>query len=352
MRSIRPGNGLTSLLLALSCLVQPLPVVAGKSAGDLFDRLDNDGDGRLSQQEWRKKRIFRQVDLDGDGFITLEELRQRLGEGVAGQEGEMPDPVTMSAIRRASFDDPADLKARGLIETGLHPVWPADVSCRGIDEWYAMDYTHKRPKESYHGGIDIPAPFGTPILAAMAGEVVALYEGQRNPRGIEVVLRHTPEQSGLPLYLYSRYTHFERMPGLKVGQRVPMGEVLGTTGNSGVRGCELTGKSCRGKSRRPALHFDILYTRDSRYFDSGSILIPFEAHWMDPNALYRKGPPYDSRSLRGLPDAEKAVAIAYRMESGEPVPSSTRMIWPYPCVKKGSREAERKGAWSGFNNPD
>ncbi|OQX35151.1 MAG: hypothetical protein B0D84_02695, partial [Candidatus Sedimenticola endophacoides] len=117
MRSIRPGNGLTSLLLALSCLVQPLPVVAGKSAGDLFDRLDNDGDGRLSQQEWRKKRIFRQVDLDGDGFITLEELRQRLGEGVAGQEGEMPDPVTMSAIRRASFDDPADLKARGLIET-------------------------------------------------------------------------------------------------------------------------------------------------------------------------------------------------------------------------------------------
>jgi murein DD-endopeptidase MepM/ murein hydrolase activator NlpD len=334
-RSIRVGSLLPLVLVVLAFAVTPHGVDA-KTADGAIRKMDRDGDGKLSRREWRRKRIFDEVDLNGDGYITREELEVRFagGGGRAGGGGGRPDRVTLSAIRRGSHDDVRDLKERGLFETGLHPVWPDDVECRGIDHGFAMDYTAFRSKESYHGGIDIPAPFDTPVLAAMDGEVVALYEGRRNPRGIEVVLRHTPEDSGLPMVLYSRYTHFRAMPDLRPGQRVKMGDVLGMTGNTGYRPCERTVKGCRGMSRRSLLHFDILYTEDERYYDTGSILIPFGARWMDPNALYRKRPPFDSGSMRALPEEQKAVPISYRLDTGEFVPRDTKMIWPYACRRK------------------
>ncbi|MEJ1498045.1 MAG: peptidoglycan DD-metalloendopeptidase family protein [Candidatus Sedimenticola sp. (ex Thyasira tokunagai)] len=323
-----------SLLIAAGLLFTPTLVIA-KSAAGAIEKMDRDGDGKISKGEWKKKKkMFAMIDLDSDGYVTLEELQIRFGERTTETDSsvERPDQASMSAIRRAGFDDVQDLKDRGLIETGLYPVWEDDASCRGIDEWYAKDYSPKRPKESYHGGIDIPAPFGTPIYAAMDGEVVAIYEGKLNPRGIEVVMRHTPEESGLPLYIYTRYTHFNRMPEVKVGQHLKMGDLLGPTGNSGIQGCELTGKPCR-KARRPAIHYDVLYSRDKRYFDTGTTLVPFDVYWMDPNALYRKKPPFDSFTLRGLLAEHKAIPIAYMFESGERVPPDTKMIWPYACKK-------------------
>jgi murein DD-endopeptidase MepM/ murein hydrolase activator NlpD len=314
--------------------VLPAQVFAQKTAAGIMAKLDRDGDGSISREEWRKKRIFDNVDLDGNGAISLQELKIRLGETTAapGVGADMPDPVSISAVRRGRHDKVEDLKARGLFETGLHPVWPEDVTCRVIDHWYAMDYSQFRPKEAYHGGIDIPAPFGTPVLAAMDGEVVAIYAGENSPRGIEVVLRHTPDQSGLPLYLYTRYTHFKSMPELVIGQRLKMGDVIGATGNTGVLGCELRNEICR-KTRRPLLHFDILYSGSEKYYDTGTMLIPFEAHWMDPNALYRKSMPLDSVAMLSLPKEQKAVSISYMLESGELQPPETRMIWPYACSR-------------------
>jgi murein DD-endopeptidase MepM/ murein hydrolase activator NlpD len=328
------------VLISLFVLVSLFPgrgVEAKKTAAATLEKLDRDGDGRISEQEWRKKHVFDSVDLDGDGYLSREELQVRFGQRIGHQGGnaDEPDPVSMSAIRRGRADNPQDLKDRGLIETGLRPAWGKDVQCRGIDEWYAKDYTPKRPREAYHGGIDIPAPFGTPIHAVMSGEVVAVYPGKRSPRGIEVVMRHTPEDSGLPLYLYTRYTHFERMPEVAVGQRLKMGDVIGPIGNSGVLGCELMGKRCGNRSRRPGLHFDVLYSSNERYYDTGTVLIPFEAHWMDPNALYRQKLPVDSQAMRALPEQQKAIPISYLLEGGEVVPAGTRVIWPYPCKKTG-----------------
>ncbi len=319
-------------LAAVVLGVAPLEVFAQKTAAGIMAKLDRDGDASISREEWHKKRIFDKVDLDGDGAISLRELQIRLGESkpAPGSGIDMPDAVTVSAIRRGRHDRVEDLKVRGLFETGLHPVWPEAVSCRGIDHWYAMDYSDVRPREAYHGGIDIPAPFDTPVHAVMDGEVVAVYEGKHSPRGIEVVLRHTPAQSGLPLYLYTRYTHFKRMPGLRPGQHLKMGEVIGATGNTGVMGCELKHELCR-KTRRPLLHFDVLYSGNEKYYDSGTILIPYEAHWMDPNALFRKSMPVDSQAMSALPEEQKAVAISYMLESGEFQPPDTHMIWPYTC---------------------
>ncbi|TVO77816.1 peptidoglycan DD-metalloendopeptidase family protein [Sedimenticola selenatireducens] len=306
---------------------------AQNRSASVMEKLDKDQDGKISRKEWRKKNIFAEVDLDKDGSISLNELKQRFGETEESNNEDRPDPVSMAAIRRSKLDDVIHQKSRGLFETGLKPIWRDDVICRGIDEWYGKDYTPVRPKESYHGGIDLPAPFGTPVLAIMDGEVIALYEGKKNPRGIEVVLRHTPEESGLPFYLYSRYTHFDSMPKLIKGQQIKMGEVIGETGNTGVQGCELKGIPCK-RPRRSVTHYDILYSISEKYYDTGNILVPFEAHWMDPIALYRKQPPFDSHSMRALPEVEKMIAISYKLDSGEYYPADTKMIWPYSCRKK------------------
>lgn len=343
----------THLLTTLCVLLLSagsMPAQARSAAGTI-EKMDQDGDGKLTRDEWEKKKKFKMLDLDGDGYITLRELKIRFGEPLdEAQASKMPDADSMAAIRRAGFDDVRHQKNRGLFETGLHPIWPDDVECRGIDEWYAKDYTPKRPKESYHGGIDLPVPFGTPVLSAMSGEVVALYDGRTTPRGVEVVIRHTPEESGLPLYLYTRYTHFERMPDLHVGQRIKMGDPLGPTGNSGLLGCEVSGKDCHGRSRRPAIHFDVLYSDSPDYYDTGTVLVPFNAHWMDPNALFRKSMPVDSQAMKSLPEADKAVPISYMLDSGELIPADTRMIWPYPCHKDGdpTGKSDRDEAPGGF----
>ncbi len=331
-----PHSSHLLLIALLGIFLTHQPVAhAQKRSATVMEKLDKDGDGKISRKEWRKKNIFNDVDLDKDGSVSLDELKQRFGEkeAEAGNAGNLPDPVSMAAIRRAKYDDVAHLKSRGLFETGLKPAWPEDVSCRGIDEWYGQDYSSKRPKESYHGGIDLPAPFGTPVLAIMDGEVVALYEGKKNPRGIEVVLRHTPEESGIPLYIYSRYTHFDSMPKLAIGQRLKMGEVIGETGNTGVQGCELKGIPCM-RPRRPVTHFDILYSTNKKYYDTGTVLIPFDVHWMDPTALYRKQPPFDSFSMRALADSDKKVSISYLLNNGQLYPPDTKMIWPYSCSKR------------------
>lgn len=319
--------------LLVTTLIAFSQALFAKSAAGALNKMDRNGDNRLSYEEWRKKRLFKRIDFNGDNFLDISELKRFFGEPVEGMAPQvLPDDKTISAIRRSKFDDPQDLKDRGLIPTGLFPVWPDGIACRGIDETYAMDYSHKRPKEAYHGGIDLPAPFGTPILAIMDGEVVAIYDAaSTNPRGIEVVLRHTPEQSGLPLYIYSRYTHFDTLPGLTIGQSLRMGDILGETGNSGLLGCELKGKPCRGRSRRSALHFDTLYSTRPEYYDTGSVLIPVDGYWMDPTALYRNSMPMDSESMKALPENRKAVSITFKLTDGEIYPADTKLIWPYAC---------------------
>ncbi len=134
--------------------------------------------------------------------------------------------------------------ARGLFETGLHPRFADGVKCRAIDsEKYAIDYTYKRNRPSRHGGIDMPAPFGTPIYAAAAGTVVGVYRGSgKGHQGVHVILRHTPQDTGLPIWVYTVYAHLNKMPKLHVGEHLKMGDLIGPTGNSGASGAHKGGR--------------------------------------------------------------------------------------------------------------
>ena len=148
---------------------------------------------------------------------------------------------------------------------------------------------------------------------------------------MEITLRHSPEDTGLPLWTYTQYAHFDEMPAQEVGQRVRMGEVLGPTGNSGIT----SSRAKRfGRERRPAIHFAVWFSTNPHHVELRDRIIPVDGHWMDPNALFRKQSPFDSHAMKALPEAEKKVPISVMVDDGELVPANTKIIWPFICMRK------------------
>jgi|SaaInlV_150m_DNA_6_1039752.scaffolds.fasta_scaffold24032_1 murein DD-endopeptidase MepM/ murein hydrolase activator NlpD len=216
-------------------------------------------------------------------------------------------------------------EARGVRETGLQAAFIGDARCPRIDsEKWAIDYSQKRPFPALHKGVDIPQPSGTPILAIADGTVIGKFENRDNRKGIEIMLRHTPEQTGLPFWVYSQYTHLREMSPLPIGATVEMGQEIGKTSN--------TGKSGRNV-RRDALHFALLYSAHREWTREHMFIIPKDGRWMDPNAFYRRTPPYDSDSLAALPAGEKETPVPYLNARGVAVPPDTKRIWPYRCAE-------------------
>jgi murein DD-endopeptidase MepM/ murein hydrolase activator NlpD len=83
-----------------------------------------------------------------------------------------------------------------------------------------------------HQGIDLPAPAGTWVRAAAAGQVVSIR--RIGGTGLEVTLRHASDGGGGG-YL-TRYAHMGQVaPALVNGRRaVAQGEALGRIGRTGV----------------------------------------------------------------------------------------------------------------------
>ena len=321
-------------------------------AGD-FGRLDQNADGKLSHAEWHRRGNFTRLDADSDGYLDLAEVRA-MYEGHSVKSYEWPpanfkrspseidpgaasdlvdsntiDRKTLCAITRSLKCNTKAPVKRGLFETGLGPVFPENAVCPGIDDTFALDYSFKRKRETYHGGIDMPAPWGTPMITAGSGTVVGKFKGEKSPRGIEIVIRHAPEDSGLPLWIYTGYAHLDRMPDLEVGQRVRVGEIIGPTGNSGV-----SRKGRKRKSRRrPAIHFSAFFNETGQYAIQRGIVVPVNGRWLDPIALYRQEHPLDSRTMAALPEDEKEVAVPVKFEDGEAVPRGTKFVWPYMCKR-------------------
>ena len=79
-------------------------------------------------------------------------------------------------------------------------------------------------RDSRHGGIDLSAPQGTPVLAAAAGRVV--FAGPLQLYGNGVILDHG-------LGLCTAYFHLHSI-AVQTGQTVERGEVVGEVGNTGL----------------------------------------------------------------------------------------------------------------------
>lgn len=102
------------------------------------------------------------------------------------------------------------------------PGWRPDPFAQGV--W------------QHHWGIDIAAPFGTPVLASAAGTVQ--YVGTYGGYGPVIYLVHAGGWATLYAHLSSIY--------VRPGQQVPQASIIGAVGNY-------------GHSTGPHLHFEIRY---------------------------------------------------------------------------------------------
>jgi hypothetical protein len=244
-----------------------------------------------------------------DGFVAPNQIPELLYQ-MAGKmkKGDKSDDVRIQ-------------KNRGGIETGTYPEFIQSGKWPEIDsEKWAIDYSYKRGWAAIHKGIDIPMPRGTPVLAAASGTVIGKFENIKNRKGIEVILRHTPDQTGLPFYTYTQYTHLLEMSPFPIGAKVEMGDEIGKISNTGKMG---------KKVRRDALHFAVLYSASPDWTNDGLIAVPQDSYWMDPVMFFSNNGPYDSPSVKKR--ANKAIPTPYLKSDGTIIPEETKRIWPFSC---------------------
>ncbi|MBT3767802.1 MAG: peptidoglycan DD-metalloendopeptidase family protein [Rhodospirillaceae bacterium] len=305
----------------------------------IFKKNDSDGDNKISADEWPKStEAFKKIDADGDGYLTKSEFKNFFagGGGPGGSpradrgegpklEGEIQrsdiDETSMVAFR-ARLSNP-ESQERGLLESTLEPIYPEGLKCPKIDHIYGEEWQGPVP-DRIHTGSDIPAGWDDPIYAMADGQVVAKFLGEKGHRGLQLVLRHTPEETGLPVWVYTLYSHFFKLPTLKVGDRVRMGDYLGPNGASGVP----------SRHRDPHLHLTVYYSTSPEYAVSRNFIFPQKLHFTDAVALFRGGMPLHPAKLRKLPDDQKKVKIVYKTKSGEISKPGSKFIWPFACRKE------------------
>lgn len=112
--------------------------------------------------------------------------------------------------------------------------------------------------ERPHDAIDIPAPAGTPVLAAGAGTVEKLFLSKAG--GLTVYVR--PDDR-LTIHYYAHLQAYA--PGLAEGQRVSAGQQIGTVGSSG-----------NADPAVPHLHFAVMrMAADAKWWQSGPAINPY-----------------------------------------------------------------------------
>ena len=297
---------------------------------------DKDGDGKVSRDEWRKSGdIFDAIDTDGDGYLTIREFKERFAGGAmkreksasdSGTSGPKVGPDALDHVTKGAFFaklEQMDLqRQRGLLESGLEPVYPDGVFCPKIDHPFGEPWRGPVPNR-IHSGADIPAAWDEPLHAMADGEVVAVFgeDSGKSFRGRQVIMRHTPDDTGLPVYIYTLNSHFNADPDVQVGQRLKMGDYIGPNGKSGVP----------GRKREPHNHLTVNFSSSPNYTVIKGLVIPVDGHFIDPVALFRGKMPIDTHAMLALPEGERQVKIAYKDEDGNIHPPDAKIIWPFVC---------------------
>jgi hypothetical protein len=187
------------------------------------------------------------------------DLNENLGEySINGiNEPKPDDTIRDSDVMQESTANPQDEKS-SVSESNT----PNDSNIDGKYLWPVTGYNrisaaygtrmHPVKKEMvFHNGIDIPAPEGTPVLAADKGTVVEIGDiGDNETAGNYVILNH----GGDIQTFYSQLFGFAE--GLAEGDTVQQGDVIGYVGST-------------GKSTGNHLHFSL--TIDGEYIDPMSV---------------------------------------------------------------------------------
>ena len=104
----------------------------------------------------------------------------------------------------------------------LTATWPVPESYKNITTYF--DPMRNQINSGYHNGIDIEAPYATPIYAVRAGNVVSA--GWMDAYGYMVILYHSD------LGLYTFYAHCSSME-VTAGAEIAQGQQIASVGSTG-----------------------------------------------------------------------------------------------------------------------
>ena len=118
-------------------------------------------------------------------------------------------------------------------------------------------FDDKRGSERHHNALDIMASRNTPVLAAVSGYVIKIHSSV--PGGLTIYLADPTSRF---VMMYGHLDSFR--PGLKDGDRVTQGEIIGFVGSTG-----------NANPLAPHLHFQITRNDNMKEWWKGTPLNPF-----------------------------------------------------------------------------
>ena len=132
------------------------------------------------------------------------------------------------------------------------------VPVKGVNREQLLDtFKDARSEGRVHDAIDIPAPAGTPVIAAAEGEIIKLFESDRGG----ITIYQVSKDKKLIFY----YAHLQGYAdGLAVGKTVWQGETIGYVGDTGNAG-----------AGNYHLHFSIMITNNPKRYWEGTNINPY-----------------------------------------------------------------------------
>lgn len=182
----------------------------------------------FKKQVWDTKTIYEwdaececwvAVEIQYLRFVTLDEVLDELG--ISGEEREL-----VLAYENFDMQLLQNVDENIEFEGDFSPVegefiWPIPGHYR-ISSKFGPRIHPVTKKNSYHKGVDVPAPRGTSVVAVKDGIVVSA--GYSFAEGNVLVIRHS--------FGYSKYAHLDRFL-VKVGQEVSAGQQIAKVGSTG-----------------------------------------------------------------------------------------------------------------------
>jgi peptidoglycan LD-endopeptidase LytH len=199
---------------------------------------------------------------------TIPAISETPGVASSGPRAEMETPVATPDPSQVPYATPAGTPST---PQSSQPVLPDTthaesfvgtmkliIPVAGVRPDQLVDtFTDARSEGRVHDALDIPAPAGTPVLAAADGEIVKLFQSERGGTTIY--------QLSADRKLLYYYAHLQRYAdGLATGKSVRQGEVIayvGDTGNAGAGNYHL--------------HFSIAVVSDPRRYWEGTNINPY-----------------------------------------------------------------------------
>ena len=159
-------------------------------------------------------------------------IAETIGENV--EERVETEPVDINEVLEESTPTrPDTTKSEPAIDPNSQPVVRTPgglvIPVAGVAPEDLYDsFDDGRSEGRSHDALDIPAPEGTPVLAATGGEILRFFQSDRG--GLTIYQRGDDRL----IYYYAHLQGYA--PGIQEGMRVEAGDVIAWVGNSGNAG--------------------------------------------------------------------------------------------------------------------